>query len=558
MNGMEKKQKFCLIWILAIGIIYFAAMIPFTMSGAKTPEMLEVFEVDEYAQYPHVLKMLRPGETFYQSIRNFVVYEHYYYGYPFYFWSAVSLLPVRIFDPSWPTNTTLIVCILRQMLSVLPMILSAAILCWIVTHFKRTGMAIFLFVFLLTLPAVIQNNFWWHPDSLALFFLTLVFFFLDRDDLACGRNFLFAAACCGAAVGTKYLGFYFALAIPLYLVLSIKSGQISWQTSLKKALLFLMVMIGLIVFSNPLLLLPQERAEILGIMRQQIGLSSVGVFVKYQEPFFEHGGLPSFITENYTAGWFFILAFTAMFIGMISSVRQHRTFAWLVLAYFVLAAFINIQSAARRLHYFLPVILPLFALLPNLYLQDPVSRDFLHRRKRFDYGDDSNEPMKADWKMRNIIYAAVSLPLCIQLGLNIRTDISALDTQWWRESNSSSIRLYTQVQNEILPELKVPTDRMTRVYRDWKIYFPEQDGFAVKTDWEMATQALIDEWQPDIILLENANIEEFSKSESLENAVDPDHMKAVHSFYLDAKNDQIPGYHKVGSNKIGSVFLKNV
>ena len=60
------------------------------MQGAKDVPMLSVFEVDEFAQYPNVIGMLQVGDTFYQTVRNFAVYHHYFYGYPFYFFSALS------------------------------------------------------------------------------------------------------------------------------------------------------------------------------------------------------------------------------------------------------------------------------------------------------------------------------------------------------------------------------------------------------------------------------------------------------------------------------------
>ena len=168
----EQETRKLTFWILIlIGVLYFCAMIPFNLTGAETPEMLEVFEVDEYAQYPHVIRMLTPGEGIYQTIRNFFIYLHYFYGYPFYFWSALSILPLKLSGTVWPGNTRVIICVLRQMLSVLPMILSAGLLTRVITKFRSIIPSVVLYVLLLTMPAVVQNDLWWHPDSLSLLFL---------------------------------------------------------------------------------------------------------------------------------------------------------------------------------------------------------------------------------------------------------------------------------------------------------------------------------------------------------------------------------------------------
>ena len=145
--NQTQKKVFTLLALL--GVLYFCALIPFNLTGAETPEMLEVFEVDEYAQYPHVMRMLTPGDSLYQTGRNFFIYLHYFYGFPFYFWSALSILPLKLFPSVWPDNTRIIVCVLRQMISVLPMILSAGLLTWIVTKFKNILTAVLLDILLL-------------------------------------------------------------------------------------------------------------------------------------------------------------------------------------------------------------------------------------------------------------------------------------------------------------------------------------------------------------------------------------------------------------------------
>ena len=528
---MEKEQKVTF-WILIIfGIIYFCIMIPANLTGAETAEMLEVFEVDEYAQYPHLLHMLTPGDGLYQTLRNFFIYLHYYYGFPFYFWSALSVLPLKLSTSVWPDNTRVIVCVLRQMISVFPMVISAGLLTWVGTKFRKPLMSAVLYILLLTMPAVLQNNFWWHPDSLTLLFLSLTFFFLDRDQLCCGKNFFFAAFSCGAAIGTKYLGLYFALAIPVYLLCCRLEEKITTKQIFSKACLFLLVMAAAVIFSDPLLLLPQERAEIFRVMKQQTGLSGAGIFLRYENVFFENGRVPGWLTENYLCTPWLILAFVSIAAALIAGKLQMRTMAAVLLCYQVTACTVNLNAAASRLHYFLPIILPLSAAFPLL-------------------------PEVFPSKRRKYAEAMMVIIIAVQVGINLPKDFELMKIQLHREENSGSIALFHKLNADYLPLPEVPAERMTRVYRDWKVYFPESEGYAVKTDWDLASFALIDEWHPDLILLEKENIRTYGAPDVVEKAVDAVKMAETASFYSAAADNSIPGYELLFENNFGMVFRK--
>lgn len=202
MKNLLTSKKPWLIFeaLFVVGLIYFALFILPNSTGARTPDMLQIFQVDEYAQYPHVIGMLTPGDTFYQSFRNFIIYLHYFYGYIFYFVSAVVLLPLRIgFGSQWIDQTSLIMVFLRQGVNVLPALLAVFLLTYIQTGFRSWIKSVGLFGLLLSVPALVGNNLWWHPDSLGLLLVALVFFFLERDALRFKRFFFLAAAACGAA-----------------------------------------------------------------------------------------------------------------------------------------------------------------------------------------------------------------------------------------------------------------------------------------------------------------------------------------------------------------------
>ena len=94
---VQNKFPRIAIWgMFIIGLVYFSLMIFPNLTGAQDWNMLSIFEKDEFAQYQHVLRMLSPGDTIFETLRRFVVYLHYDYGYPFYLFSALMLLPYRI------------------------------------------------------------------------------------------------------------------------------------------------------------------------------------------------------------------------------------------------------------------------------------------------------------------------------------------------------------------------------------------------------------------------------------------------------------------------------
>ena len=118
---MKTSQSRVFLSLLLIGAAYFSLFWPVNALGARDQTMISVFEPDEFAQYAHPVRMLdQPGNTPKQSVYRFIAYQHYYYGYPFYFYSAVvALLPLKLTGLG---NTAYNMLLLRQLVSVLPMI----------------------------------------------------------------------------------------------------------------------------------------------------------------------------------------------------------------------------------------------------------------------------------------------------------------------------------------------------------------------------------------------------------------------------------------------------
>jgi len=181
------------------------------------------------------------------------------------------LLPRRILlgDAFFADKVTNIF-ILRQMINVLPIIFAAVILVFYKTQFRHVFQSIFLFLLFLILPSVVRSNiWWWHPDSLTFLFIALTFFFLQKDDYQLDKNFYLSAAMCGLATGTKLLGVFFFLTIPVYLALAHFQHSVNWRKIVLKGFLFVCVMITVIILVNPFLWYETPRQEMIAIQRFQ-------------------------------------------------------------------------------------------------------------------------------------------------------------------------------------------------------------------------------------------------------------------------------------------------
>jgi len=537
MNLTDKRKKYLPAILILIGLGYFILWIFPNLTGSRDANMLAVFEVDEFAFYPHVIRMLTPGDTFYQSIRNFTVYLHYYYGYPFFFFSALSLLPVKIFSGAgWEQNTRLIVLFLRQFASVLPMILSVGVLTFTQTRFRSLKRSVFLMVFLLIVPGVFTNNYFWHPDSLLMLFLSGVFLFLSLDHLKFGRWFFLAAVCSGLATGTKHMGVLFGLTIPVYLLWGIISRRITLRRSLVYALLFVLIMAAAIVAANPLLLLPQERAEILSIQKRMFFENTGGFFIRNLDPFFKNGEYPQDFREHFGEAWFILLALAGALAGLFQ--KEKRLNSILILTW-SLPVFIYLVFLAttRRTHYFIPFALPLFACLDNF----------------FSWTEHARGPV-AGSRFRRGVWGALVILIGVQAYFFIRTDVERYISTLNRENTSASIQFFNRVE-KLVPSPS-PARKTTLIYRDWHVYVAGNPAWQIETSWDLPDNGYINRLSPDVLLLEEENVRLYSDPASLEKAVDPEKMKSVHLFYKDAAAGKIPGYSLVYQDHFGLAFFR--
>jgi len=530
---MTRQQKKVLLILIGLGAAYFVLFLLPNLTGAKDENMLTVFSVDEYAQYPHVLHMLAPGKTIFESVHNFLVYVHYFYGYPFYFLSALSILPLKlIFGPGWTAHTQAIVTVMRQVVSVLPMLLAAGLLVFVRTRFKSAWKAAALFLLILSIPGLVLNNLWWHTDSLGVLFMALVFFFLDRDDLRFGHNFFLAAAACGLATGIKYFGLYFFLAIPIYLVWGMVTQRITWKRTILYAALFVVVMAAALVASNPLLLLPQERAEIIATQTLQFHQITYGMLLRDTEPLFNWNNYPDVFRTYYGELLFILLALGGLVIGVIYSRR--RWLEVLFLTWILPLTYMAELTGTKRVHYLLPAVVLLVAGLANWFYLEIENKAW---RKWLPY---------TRW--------VAALVIAVQVVLFVRMDAGMYTQTLRREQDSPTFAFYYQLNKDYLSRL--PADMPLVFYRDWLIYVPPGPHWRVDINWNLASYGSLTDPPPDFILIEQANVNLFTDPATLQKAADPATMRDHIKFYTDVRDDRVPGYHLLFQDGFGYAMVK--
>ena len=531
MQSLTLTQKRTLLILILISLIYLGLFAFPNNTGAKDPMMISLFAPDEFAQYTVVANMLTPRETISKTIVNFLAYRQYYYGSPFYVTSALLVLPIKLTHGF--SNTQLIMLLLREAISVLPMLAALLLLIYSQTKFKSYFSSIFVFIFLLSLPAIVENDTWWHPDSVAIFFVALTFFFLDRDSLRFGLNFFLAAASVGLAAGTKVIGLFFFLTIPTYLLIGLIRKQLTWRKLLLRAVAFIGIMVAVIFISNPFLFLPSQFSRMIFIMSQQSAAMSSGWVLAYSK-----GPLAwwPIIQDSYGPLILIGLAFIALGFGILhgqNSILQLLILTWIV----PFSLYLLFEIATKPMHLFLPILIPLYSSLTVL-LEFPSREMDWHVQKWF------------GWIFGVAAFVIVGSQL---LGF-IQNDINHYEDVLTREDYNKALAFYNTLESQYLP--RIQSDKQLVVYRDVQMYFQATPRWSVRTYWK-SSYSNVASVNPDIILLWRQRIFDYTQQGAQENALDPVEFQDMYQFYKDASQGELKGYHLIYQNPFGLMFVND-
>ena len=263
---------------------------------------------------------------------------------------------------SFVDYTQLNLLLLRQFVSVLPMVVAAGMMVYLQTRFRSTLLAVLLFVFMLAVPGFVRNHLsWWHPDAFSVLFVVLVIFFLDRDRLRFGRNFYLAALACGLASAIKLSGIFFFLTIPAYLLAGFILKKINLRNTVTAGFLFVLVMGLTIILSNPFLFYSGARQRMLEIQAQKSYEISHG-YVHEQSVEYSKG--PRY-WEPTLSRWYGVPVFLFFIAASLLWGSNHGPeqfvnrvlFTWFLPFTIYLLFFVSVKPD----HYWLPVMLPLFS-----------------------------------------------------------------------------------------------------------------------------------------------------------------------------------------------------
>jgi hypothetical protein len=518
---LKPRKIILLICILLVTIAFFLIAIP-NSKASDNLAMVSMFEPDEgIIRVPKA--MISPKESVKLFVAKFVFYEYYFYGFPFFAPSALVLFPIQ-----WSgqiENTPLVMLTLRQMISVLPMMISLLILVHMQDGF-RTYRSIILTLFLIFIPAVVRNGFWWHPDGLVLLFSSLVIYLLWKDNRHFGWRFLLAGALCGLLTATKLVGVYFFLAVGMTLIWGLIEKKLPWKKAVWISGLFIVIMVGSFIMSNPFVLSRETRVWYFGILKMQSDWLSTGYQINYDK------GLAASwpIMHEFYGESIFLLAVIGVTVwGIIKSER--RFLHALTLTWFIPLTFTVLTVSHFKYQYWMPVAIPLISniiwILPEKWKDLQWSR--------------------SQWIPRVLLGIIFIFQFVLFASQSTKMVIERSD----RKENSKEIAFYDRALEMLAPVF--PNEM--HVYYDYRLYVPETEGWTKETYFELLNYKYIEENDFQILLLLEQRIRDYLNPNAVGN--EPESFALGQAFYRDADNGTINGYHLLYRDETALIYVQD-
>lgn len=412
-SAWSSVQRRTLLVLVLLGLAYFLFFAWPNSLGARTEGMLGATSIDEPITYPYVVRMVTPAKDLREFVNRWIIYGDYHYGYPFYFFSSVVILPVVWARGALFTNfTQLNLLLLRQLISVLPMILAAGLLVYAQTRLQSTWKSALLFLLLLSIRGVVRANIqWWHPDALSVLAVVVTILLLAGDRLRFGKRFLWAAVACGFAAGIKLAGFFFAPSVALLLLAGLLQKRLTLGGALLKGAIFIAILAGTLLVTNPFLINSGARQELVAIQSEKTQLFAQGY--ADNNPDYQIG--PQH-WEWTLSTWFaqpWLLALLAAFLAAGCVWGPERLLNRIILAWCIpYSIYLFWFVAVKPDQYWLPVMLPLYSAALNLAAGLP------------HWLQDRALPLNRSLRWSSVVQALVVILLIGHLGWNLARPFS--------------------------------------------------------------------------------------------------------------------------------------
>ena len=520
---MQKPNKL-VVWILiVISVMIFALFCIPNSKASEDYSMLTIFEPDEGAIYTVVDRMTYPRGSFGESLNHFINYDFYHYGFPFFGLSSALAYPIR-----WAgefENTALLMLVLRQLVSVLPMIGALLLLVYMHDGF-RTYRSVVLYVLLWLIPASVRNSMWLHPDGLAFFLAVLVIYFLWKDKLSFKRYFYWAAAICGVLIATKLIGVFFFLTILMLLVWGIKDKTLTFKQAVNKGLRFILVMGIAFILANPFVFNFEALKTYAFTFYKETFEVSKGyalvypVGIKFAWPY---------MREAYGEAFFLLLALICSIASL--KYRKDKLLPALTIAWFIPLTFTVFTVTHFKYQYWLPAAMVMLSNLVIIFPKPPF------RQPR---------PL-----LQRILIPIALILVILQTSLFIKQDIGIIIEQTNRAETSQALEF-----NRLAKAKLTPLDGQNlRVYHDYRMYVPYYPGWLLTYSFDMLNDHFIQEGNFDVLFLQKQRIRDYLNPEVV--AIDQAELEQAREFYRSADAGNIPGFQVLFENEFGKLFVRD-
>jgi hypothetical protein len=494
---------------------------PINFSGSDELSKIRILSsIDEFAQIHALEDMMQPsGKTFKRAIADYLLH-HQAYGYPFYFFSSLPVIPIKLLKLSRPTELQWIMLVLRQQVVVFN-ILSCLLLVYLWTGFRRLLPSIVLLLFLLSIPAVNKHNLLWHPDALSTLFIVLTLLCLIKDNFQFKKWFIYSAIACGLACSTKFMGPFLFLMVLTYLGIVYLKEKNKILLFVKKGLFFAVISGAVFVISSPLIIFGYYQ-NIIGYLTMQSKMNNFGWGVELEK------GLIPWYSAVIQPFYFNVWIITGLLIVMAASIiyiKKSRNLNLLILAAIIpIFLYVIFIIANKNYFYLFPVMLLVGSATGNIFY---LNSSILENKK---FG------LRAGRVLSGLLLFLFLLIICYNsvTSHNIFEDRKAMIT------SHPSFEFYRKMQQVGL--ISIIKERSLKVMHTNFIYLNDSLEERALIPDDLITTELVEKSHPDVIIFEKEEGKNFIDISYQKKYIDTQKAKLTGQFYMLAFHDSLPGY----------------